>query len=235
MEKIVYIIIDYLLQVGLATAIQLFVLLGPLLVLALLMNLISSQIRKLAPNVFGYKTFVYGFKWLGTPVHEIGHALFALIFAHKITAIKLFDPDATDGSYGCVEHSYKPGNIYQETGRFFIGIGPVLMGSFMLYMITWLLFRFSIADINQVVITSSSMTHLSSLKTVAMGIAGDLSHFLTLIFLGPNTAWWKILLLAYFLFSIGSSMTLSSSDIKGALAGFLFFVLILFIFNLLTL
>jgi hypothetical protein len=235
MEKILLTLLDYLIRVVLATAIQLLVLLGPLLILAIIMNLISNQIRNLATRVFGEKAFVYGFKWLGTPIHETGHALFALIFGHKINEIKFFDPDATDGSYGYVNHSYTPGNIYQEIGKFFIGIGPILMGSLMLYLITYLLFRFSASDVTGIAINSSSVTDLSSLKTVALGIAGGFGNYMALVFHGNHSAWWKILLMIYLLFSIGSSLTLSPPDIKGALSGFFFFVVVLLLFNLVTL
>ncbi len=235
MENYLSMILHYLERVGVSTAIQLFVLFGPLLLLALIMNLISNLTEKLGPRVFGEKTFLYLFRSVGTPVHELGHALFALIFLHRITGIKLFDPVAADGSYGYVQHSYKKGNIYQETGRFFIGIGPVIMGSVMLYLITWLLFGFSLSDISPVAITTGTVTRLSSLKTLAIGIYDGLGRFLSLVFDGPGSSWWKIVLLFYFLFSIGSSITLSPPDIKGALSGLFFFVAILLVFNLLTL
>jgi hypothetical protein len=97
------------------------------------------------------------------------------------------------------------------------------------------LFGFRLSDISPVVITSGTVTHLSSLKTVAHGIYGGFGRFLVIVFNGPGSTWWKIVVLVYFLFSIGSSITLSLPDIRGALAGFLYFVAVLLIFNLLTL
>jgi len=233
MKEILLSILDYLLQVVTATAIQLLILLGPLLVLAFLMHLIASQIKRTGPLVFSDKGFVYGFKWLGTPIHEFGHAMFALLFGHRITQMKLFDPSARDGSYGYVFHSYKPGNIYQEIGNFFIGIGPILLGTIMLFLITYILFKFSITDLNQISITLESLTHISSLKIVGLGIINGVHYFFILVLKGGNS-WWKILIFIYVLFSIGSSITLSPLDIKGALGGFFYFVAALFLFNLIT-
>ncbi|MDR3490768.1 MAG: hypothetical protein P4M12_01845 [Gammaproteobacteria bacterium] len=43
--------------------------------------------------------------WLGTPIHELGHALMCLIFAHKIKDIKLLTLNQADGTLGYVSHS----------------------------------------------------------------------------------------------------------------------------------
>ncbi|HTX87904.1 MAG TPA: hypothetical protein VMC08_02860, partial [Bacteroidales bacterium] len=235
MEETLFSFLHYILRVLVATGIQLLVLLGPLLLLALLMELITRQIGKLGPEVFGYRTYVYGFKWLGTPVHELGHALFALLFLHKITDIKLFDPKASGGMYGYVNHRYHPGNIYQEIGRFFIGIGPILLGSLVLFLSCFFLFRVRLQDLHGAAFSLTTVTQMESLKGFATGMMQGILRFVQLVFGGENTAWWKILILGYLLFSVGSSLTLSPPDIKDALAGFLYFVALLLIFNLVTL
>ena len=65
---------------------------------------------------------------VGTPVHELGHAVMCLPFAHKITKIKLWSPKATNGVYGFVEHSYNRKNPWARLGCLFIGLGPILSG-----------------------------------------------------------------------------------------------------------
>lgn len=170
MEQTLITFLHYLLKVLLATLTQVFVLLGPLIILAVVMHFIADGLRNSGSRLFGNKGFVYGFKWLGTPVHEFGHAFFAFVFGHRITEIKWFDPQATDGSYGYVNHSHQPGNIYQEVGKFFIGIGPILMCSMLLYLLTYLLFSFNIQDINHTRITADSLTNLEGFKTMLVGI-----------------------------------------------------------------
>ena len=66
---------------------------------------------------------------LGTPIHELSHALMCVVFRHKVHEIKLFQADAQNGVLGYVRHSYNPKNWWQNIGNYFIGIAPILCGS----------------------------------------------------------------------------------------------------------
>src|SRR5690606_23839416 len=114
-------------------------LVGPIVLLAFIMNFISRKNESLGYKVMGQNVYLYGFAWLGTSIHELGHAIFAILFAHKISEIKLFTP-GSGKSLGHLKHSYTKGNPYQTLGNFFIGLGPILLGSFLLLVVTWLLF-----------------------------------------------------------------------------------------------
>jgi len=226
---------DYLLEAGIATLTQLFVLLGPLVILALLMNFFALKNENLSYKVLGQKAYLYIFGWLGTSIHEMGHAIFAIIFAHKISEIKLFSP-GSGKSLGHVKHSYTKGNPYQTLGNFFIGIGPILLGTFLLWLISWLLFHiniFRIADRYEVVYNFELFNSLESIKNAFVNIGkGVWEFFISII---SNGNWWKLTLFFYLFYAVGSSITLSSSDIKGAFRGFLYFLLILLLFNISTL
>lgn len=148
----------------------------------------------------------------------------------------MFSPNSGK-SLGSVKHSYKAGNPYQTIGNFFIGIGPILIGTFLLFIITWFLFGlniFQVAEKNNVVFNFDVFKSLGSLKTAAINIGTGVWECMDTILTGPKTNWWKLVLFFYLFYSVGSSITLSPSDIKGAFRGFIYFVFLLLIFNLAT-
>jgi hypothetical protein len=225
---------NYLLDAGIATLTQLMVLLGPLLVLSLLMNFFARKNESLSYKVLGHEVYLTVFGWLGTSIHELGHAIFALLFAHKVSEIKLFTP-RSGKSLGHVKHSYTKGNPYQTLGNFFIGLGPVLFGSLLLWLIALLLFDlniFRIAEKHEVIYNFRLFESFESAKTAAVSIGTGVWECFNIILTRGN--WWKLALFFYLFYAIGSSITLSGSDIKGAFRGFIYFVILLLIFNIAT-
>ena len=230
-------VVDYIYLTLISTLSQFLVLFGPILLLALIMNIISRHSEKIGCKALGVNTYLYIFKWLGTTVHETGHALFAIIFGHKITEIVLFSPKSQNGSFGHVAHTYNRKNIYQNIGNFFIGIGPVISGSLILLLITWILFGFNLfntQNTHPINLSAGVFPDFHILKTIALNTWDNLLSYLQRILRNSHNAWWKIVLLVYFLYSVGSSVTLSPSDAKGAAKGLLYTVAILLIFNLFT-
>ena len=109
----------------------------PWLTVAFVMQLLSNSIRKSLAKIFGIQGYIY-LTAPGVMIHEIGHAVFCLIFRHKIVEMKLFSPEE-DGTLGYVNHSYNPKSFYQRIGNFFIGTGPIWFGVAVLCLISWLL------------------------------------------------------------------------------------------------
>ena len=116
----------------------LFLLFGilPWIAIAFIMQLLSNSIRKSLAKILGIQGYIY-LTCPGVMVHEIGHALFCVIFRHKIVEMKLFSPEA-DGTLGYVNHSYNPKSFYQRIGNFFIGTGPIWFGIAVLCFVSWL-------------------------------------------------------------------------------------------------
>ena len=225
----------YLSGVLVATVTQTLILLGPLVILTLLMNLISTQNALLGYKFFSRTGYLILFGWLGTSVHELGHAFFALIFGHKIKEIKLFTPKSANGKLGYVTHTYNKRSIYQRIGNFWIGIGPILFGTALLFLINLLLFKINFASLNTADYGTDALMTLPSLKLMAINTWSGMLAYFDVVFTGPGTAIWKVVLMVYLAYAIGSSITLSQSDFKGAAGGFIFFVIILLLFNLGTL
>ena len=130
-------LINYIGQVLWQTILFLLIGVLPWIAVALVMQLLSNSIRKSLAKILGIQGYIY-LTAPGVMVHEIGHALFCVIFRHKIVEMKLFSPEE-DGTLGYVNHSYNPNSFYQRIGNFFIGTGPIWFGVAVLCLISWLL------------------------------------------------------------------------------------------------
>ena len=227
-------VLNYFLDNLILTGLQILLGFGPMLFLAFIMNFIAGFNEKMSYKLMGQKSYLYTFGWLGTAVHELGHAFFALVFFHKITDIQLFSPKGHGGSLGYVAHSYNKRNIYHRIGNFFIGLGPILFGSLVLFFVAYLLFNLSFDKISSVQFDRKAMGSFQSFVHFLEDIFKLQFEILRTIFYGSNSIWWKMLIFLYILFSVGSSVTLSKSDISSSVGGFLFFVIVLLLFNLAT-
>jgi hypothetical protein len=122
-------------------------------------------------------------------------------------------------------------------GNFFIGIGPILLGALLLWLVTWLLFdlnAISIAEKQGVNINHRLFTSWELVKSTGQGIFDGIVNIYRVVIENHGAYWWKVVLFNYLFYAIGSSVTLSSSDIKGAFRGFIYFVILLLVFNLAT-
>ena len=216
-----------------STLIQFFVLLGPGLMLAYLMNLVAGGVELKAYQVLGRKIYLWGFGWLGTMIHELGHAIMCVLFGHKIQKMVLFNPDPNSPSLGSVEHSHNPKNFYHIIGNFFIGIGPIILGTLVIYTISLFLLPESFNNYaRNLKITHEVLLGWNSIKEFGWDVYGVFQKFLSDSFTTEALSNWKIYVFCYLLFCIGSSMKLSSSDIKSAVHGFLVILGLAFLINL---
>jgi hypothetical protein len=228
-------ILSYLWTATLASLIQIGIFLVPGLILAFIMNYESGFVQRRALLTIGKGWYLGLFGWLGTIVHELGHAIFCLIFRHKITAMKLFDPDPETGTLGYVEHSYNSTSFYQLAGNFFIGIGPILLGMAIIYLLSYLLLGLNPFKLtNNFNIASSQNFSWATLIQIFQILWTSSTSLLCEVFSWHNLSTWQLYAFIYLAFAIGSSITLSPSDIKGALKGFSVIIILIFIFNLAT-
>ena len=149
---------------------------------------------------------------IGTPVHELGHAIMCKIFSHRITNMKLWNPRPTNGIYGYVEHSYSKRNLWSRFGNMFIGMGPLFSGLGVTLLALWLCFPTLWAEY---LTTTSSLamtgeTFAEVAKGVFVLIRGIPSSF--------REAWLKSLLGLLVILSISLHISLSPQDIKGSVS-----------------
>jgi hypothetical protein len=225
----------YLWETTLVSLIQIGVFLGPSLVLAFGMNYESGFVQRRAFIIMGKGWYLGLFGWLGTIVHELSHAIFALVFRHKITAMKLFDPDPEDGTLGYVKTSYNPLSLYQLVGSFFIGIGPILLGTVIIYLLPHLLLNLApFKLIDSLNITSSQIVSWDTLMQICQTLWSSSISMIWQVFSWHNLSTWQFYVFIYLAFAIGSCIRLSPADLKNASKGFGVILILIFIFNLAT-
>ena len=192
-------------------------------------GLAVSAFRKLFVSMMGGgfgRGVVLATSIIGTPVHEMGHALMCLLFGHKITDMALWQPASRDGNLGYVSHAYHPRNLYHILGNLFIGIGPIFSGLGVLAMALWVGFPDTFASYAS---TASSMATageggmpllLEGLKILPR-MVGEIGH-------SAVPVWGQIIALLV-IFSVAQHISLSPADIKGALTAIPLYLAILLI------
>ncbi len=216
-----------------ATLGQLFTLVVPLLLFGWLIHLASNLLERSTVRLLGLQTYIYAIGWIGTMVHELGHAVLCPVFGHKITGMRLFSFNARNRDAGYVSHSYSRGNIWHMAGNFFISVGPLALGSLVIFV----LLRY-LADIPLSLRTM--LTGGLSLDT-GSGLIDWLARFGVLLwevagklFSAVDWTSWRTYVALWLVLSVGSGMTLSPQDLKAAASGLGVILLVLLAVNLIA-
>lgn len=164
---------------------------------------------------------------IGTPVHELGHAIMCLLFGHKIKRIQLWSPHAENGVYGYVEHSYNRKNPWATFGNLFISVGPIFSGLGVVALSLWLCFPNQWAEYLAFSRALVNGQELSAALSGALSLLGSFPH----AFLA---CWWKSLLGLLVMLAVSLHVTLSWQDIKSALSALQIYLLAILIFGTVT-
>ncbi|NCN99632.1 hypothetical protein GW920_00685 [Candidatus Falkowbacteria bacterium] len=215
--------IDFFKQVLEITAIQIISLFGSFFIFGFVLSKIQASILNNYRRTVGWRGILWT-AWLGTPVHEYGHAIFALLFRHKINEVVLFSPDATTGELGHVNHSYNKQSFYQSSGNFFIGLAPLILGPLFLVFLLYILVPQGPEIFRQLSGVQNSLAALTA------GVGGSLR----LLFSLENLKSFYFWIFLYISFCVASHLAPSKNDIKGAGRGWWVLVIYLFLFNILA-
>lgn len=211
---------------------------GLMFILGLLLYLFARFSRNTFAKTLGLRAEIFLTAWIGAPVHELGHAVFCLLFGHKITRIRLFTPNSEDGTLGMVEHTFNKRNVYHRIGNFFIGAGPIIFGSVIVLLLLYFLMPGGKQLLNLLQQDSFAIhqTETGIASYLHMVFNGIWTVTKTL-FTTENFHNWRFWVFLYITLSIAAHMELSPADLKEMGIGFIFIFLIMFmitlIFNLL--
>ncbi|MCO7128147.1 hypothetical protein NIE88_20595 [Sporolactobacillus shoreicorticis] len=198
------------------TCVQFISLIGALIIGGFILGFLERQANGRMIHVFGMKGIYYT-AWLGTPIHELSHAVMCLIFRHRVTEIKLLQAVDSDGTMGYVRHAYNPNSLYQRIGNLFIGVAPLIGGSLVIALCAkWVtdgaspaLFDWSHAR------RLFSFFDLPSWEVLGKTILRIFQGLFT-VSNYSHPVFWLFVLIAL---CVSSRMSLSSEDIRGAGSG----------------
>jgi len=218
---------------GLITLQLLLGLFGGLFVFGLLLYLSARFTRNVFAKTFGPQAEIYITAWVGTPIHELGHAFFCLIFGHKITKISLFKPNSKEGTIGFVQHSYNKRNLYHQVGNFFIGAGPLIFGSLTIVGLLWLLVPGGSAILSNLQTSSLKFTvQTPGYSEIFQLVITSAKSLFTQLFTPENLGSWQFWLFIYLAMAISAHAELSPPDIGAMLKGLLVIVILFFLINM---
>lgn len=150
---------------------------------------------------------------VGTPVHEMGHALMCLLFSHKIIEIALWKPEIRTGQLGYVNHAYNHKNLYQRLGNLFIGVGPIISGMAVLTAVMYFCFPVTTQHyfLTARNLLQNGTDELEILRLGLSMIPEGIKEFGN----GEVSAWVRVIGILAML-SVSLHINLSSADIKAA-------------------
>ncbi len=164
---------------------------------------------------------------IGTPIHELGHALMCLIFGHHINKMVLWQPRDPKGVLGYVSHSYNKKNLWHVLGNLFIGLGPIFSG----LLVTLLMMFIGFGDAIGIYLDASA-------DSVASGdgffeILLNSRYIIPDMFSSDGEIWLKVIA-AIVILSVCLHINLSGADVKSSLSSLPIYMLISLIFVTVT-
>jgi len=147
--------------------------------------------------------------YIGTPVHELSHALMCILFGHTITGMKVINSDRRSKTLGYVEHAYYKTNLYHQIGNYFIGVSPILAGGAVVLLFIWLFMPEMLAEL------MGEMHGVLDVESIPR-VLGDMWRILFDRANFANIRYWLALL---FSLTVVIHMEISRSDIRSGLRG----------------
>jgi hypothetical protein len=194
--------------------------LGPGLAIGAVLHALAGATARHAEAAFGFRAYYLASGWLGTAVHEAGHALFALLFGHRVTSVKWFDLRARGGELGYVRHRYDPRSPYQQLGNLFIGVGPLLFGTAVVWLAArWLLGPAVLAPAGSIALVGDGVPTRGEAVALAGAIGRAAWATVTELVAPERLATWRFWVFVYVAFTVGSGIRLSRPDLEGAARG----------------
>ena len=211
-------VINYFGQVAGITLKIFFGLFFPIILSCIILNILSKEQNRRLYYIGGWNALLVT-SWIGTPIHEFSHFLFAVLSFHKVVDLKLFQPDPKTGSMGYVSHSYKVDNFYQAViGNTFIAIAPFFGGAAVIYLISSFVFPefslFSESVPRVYYLTINNALEWKSYLLFGKTAFNFYNYLFDTIFSPEMLQDWKLYVFLFLMLGIANHLSPSASDFK---------------------
>jgi hypothetical protein len=211
---------EFFLTLAQTVAIEIIGVFGIFFVFGYILSRLQEKTHNHYRRTIGWKGILFT-GWLGTPIHECAHLLFAKLFRHRIDSVSFFSPNKQTGGLGYVNHSYRKTSLYQSIGNFFIGAAPLLLGPLVLILMLF----FLVPNGHHIVSLLINMEPgLSSIVTNMIQIG-------TQLFQPSNMSDPRFWLFVYLSFCVVAHLAPSKQDRKAMWQGFAWLIALLAILN----
>ncbi len=217
---------DLAVEALMQTGRQIAVILGPIAALSVTLYQVDRILTNRIFTRLGWKGLL-ATAWLGVPVHELSHAIACKIFGHRIEKLSLFSPDRTTGKLGSVSHAWNKRNLYQQAGRFFIGLAPLAGGSAVLWLVA--------KSLGPPEAIHPALLPGADLGTIVASLGDQFEHLARMLTRPEVLASERTWIFLYLCLCVGAHLAPSPADLKGSFPGFLLLVLLVFGANLFAL
>ena len=219
---------DFLVNIIIKTCLDTIYLTGMVIVVGYILGFLRERSMGNFQRSFGWKAVAIT-AFIGVPIHEMSHAIFCVIFGHKIKKIVLLQKRDENGVLGYVNHAYNTNSVYQQAGNFFIGIAPIFGGISSIIALMYVMIPRTYNEFLNISLNNLNVTKISQEAIKAM-----LNSYIDLVkifFTTKNFENPYFLLFLFLAICISSHISLSSADIKGASKGLLIIFLLILVVN----
>lgn len=219
---------DFLVNIIMKTCLDTFYLTGMIILVGYILGFLREASMGNFQRSFGWKAVAIT-AFIGVPIHEMSHAIFCLIFGHKIKKIVLLQKRDENGVLGYVNHAYNPNSVYQQAGNFFIGIAPIFGGISSIIALMYIMIPRTYNEFLNISLNNLNLTNLS--QVAIKGVLNSYVDLIKTIFSTKNFISPYFPLFLFLAICISSHISLSTADIKGASKGLLIIFLLILVVN----
>ncbi len=181
----------------------------PVVASCIVIEIFSTFANRRLGKKFGW-CGILPFAIVGTPIHELSHAVVAFLTGHRIQELALFKPNPLTGELGHLKHSWNDRNPIQKyIGNPLIAIAPFFGGSLVLYLLTKLLMPQLIAGNSLSALSSNLLKDFSQFRLYIGALFSATASMLRIFFNWRNLL--SIRFYIYVLVAFGISLHLTPS------------------------